>query len=228
MGSPDVGLHEVDERWHQVEISRPYWIGEREVTRRQYRAVIGALPKRLAAEPESDEDLPVTFVTWKEAGEFCRKLGDRDDGWHYRLPTEAEWEVACRANTPGEWAGRNLPDEMGWHAGNAGGVLHRGGGKTPNHWGLYDMHGNAGEWCFDAYGRSYPLSPLNPVVEEGTFRVVRGGAFDRPALACRSAVRDQLAQDRSRRSVGFRVAADGPPTTARATTGPATRPAPVE
>jgi len=207
MGSPDVSLHETNERWHEVEITRPFWIAEMEVTCRQYQDIMGALPGRWIKPTKPDMELPVSNVSWEEATAFCRKLSERENR-QYRLPTEAEWEIACRANAPGEWAGRNLPDEMGWHEGNSGGSIHRGGMKTANSWGLFDMHGNVGEWCQDTYQPSYPLATRDPIVDDGNLRVVRGGAFTAPALECRSASRGKLRQDQARAFIGFRVVTD--------------------
>jgi formylglycine-generating enzyme required for sulfatase activity len=207
MGSPDTAAHELDERWHQVTLSHAYWIGEREVTCRQYQTVMGKLPPALLAGKAPDLEVPVTFVSWDNAREFCRRLSELEKR-HYRLPTEAEWEVACRAGSSGEWAGRNLPDEMGWHAGNSGGSIHQGALKTANHWGIYDMLGNVAEWCADCYQSSYPLSPIDPLVDEGTERIYRGGAFTKAPLECRSAARGKLSPSATRPFLGFRVATD--------------------
>jgi formylglycine-generating enzyme required for sulfatase activity len=137
--------------------------------------------------PQVGDDLPVTSVSWKEGQEFCQKLS-RKEGATYRLPTEAEWEYACRAGTTHPpAAGPDLAD-LAWYADNSDGTTRAVGQKRPNAWGLHDLLGNVAEWTLDVYG------PYPPVEEEkdpkgpatGTTRVVRGGSWRGfpPALRC--------------------------------------------
>jgi formylglycine-generating enzyme required for sulfatase activity len=156
MGSPD-GEGEADEHpQHEVTVSS-FYMGKYEVTQGQWRAVAG-LPKvkiDLKANPskfDGNDNLPVEQVSWEEAMEFCARLS-RATGKTYRLPTEAEWEYACRALTKGQYAG-NL-DSMAWYDRNSGGSTHEVGRKQANGFGLYDMHGSVWEWCMDWYSDSY-------------------------------------------------------------------------
>ncbi len=165
-----------------------YHLGATEVTQGQWRALMGSNPSNF----EGSDRLPVETVSWEDAMEFCRKLTARERsagrlpaGYAYVLPTEAEWEHACRAGTEGDYAG-DL-DAMGWYDENSGGKTHRAGGKKPNAWGFYDMHGNVWEWCWTgirqlrrALGRA-----IRQVPRTGSYRVVRGGGWlnARPAVA---------------------------------------------
>ena len=204
-----------DESPHTVIISKPFWIGRTEVTRGQYQRVMGTLPAALAAE---DLRLPVDRVSWNDAVEFCKRLSALD-GRHYRLPTEAEWEYACRAGTRLPFSGTGRLDDMGWYARNSGKRLHPVGWKQPNHWGLYDMIGNVSEWCADEYqanlGTETVTDPFVPPARMS--RVVRGGNIFAEEPACRGASRDNSFPDRTRPGLGFRVVMEpglsAPPTT---------------
>ena len=143
--------------------------------------------------------------SWKACQEFIERLnGELDCG--ALLPTEAEWEYACRAGTKGKYAGTGELDDMGWYDENSEGALHPVGRKTPNAWGLYDMHGNAYEWCADRYG-DYPsgsvVDPQGPVT--GKRRVMRGGCFDQDASTCRSAYRYSTTPGSCNDRFGFRL-----------------------
>jgi len=143
-------------------------------------------------------------VHWMECDEFCRKLSSQL-GQTVSLPTEAQWEYACRAGTTGAYAG-DL-DEMGWYWDNSGDEIHPVGQKKPNAWGLYDMHGNVWEWCQDWYDRDYdtesPTSdPTGP--NSGSYRVTRGGSWDFDARGCRSAYRGWDTPDDRGNILGFR------------------------
>jgi formylglycine-generating enzyme required for sulfatase activity len=205
-----------DERSHTVTITRPYWIATREVTAGQFAGVM-----QRTAPP--DPTLPACGVAWADAVEFCRRLSQRE-GATYRLPTEAQWERACRAGHEGHWAGTGDADEMGWHAGNSGGHVHPGGLKRPNHWGLFDMHGNAAEWCEDFYNPIYPITREDPLYRDhAANHVTRGGSYVRPAVECRSAARGREARDTPGSDIGFRVVMDSP-SAVPATRLPATQP----
>jgi formylglycine-generating enzyme required for sulfatase activity len=219
MGSPEDELgRESDETQHEVTLTQGYWLGKFEVTQAQYEAVMGENPSRFTG-----ADLPVEKVTWNDAKEFCVKLteiekaaGRLPGGYEYTLPTEAQWEYACRAGTTTALnSGKNLSDtkqcpemdEVGWYGFNSDETTHPAGQKKPNAWGLYDMHGNVFEWCLDWYGK-YPASsvtdPTGP--STGSGRVVRGGSWLNLADNCRSAYRNGHDPDFSYYGDGFRVA----------------------
>jgi formylglycine-generating enzyme required for sulfatase activity len=188
---------------HRVKISQPFYLGKYEVTQAQWKQIMGNNPSKFVG-----DDLPVDSVSWKDVQTFLQRLNDADDPFFYRLPTEAEWEYACRAGGSGKYAGN--PDATAWYFDNAGGRTHPVGRKEPNAFGLYDMHGNVREWCQDWYDDLYykktpgedPTGPTN-----GTWRAIRGGSYFANAAACRSAVRYKLDPELKLDSVGFRVAA---------------------
>ena len=156
---------------------------------------------------------PVEAVSWDDAVEFFRKLSalpaEKAAGYVYRLPTEAEWEYACRAGTMTEYSFGNDESELGdyaWHASNSGNTTHPVGSKQPNPWGLHDMHGNVWEWCQDWHG-DYPrgavTDPTGP--SSGSFRVLRGGGWVHGSEYCRSANRGGSTPDDRGSYYGFRV-----------------------
>ena len=216
MGSPDsdsvARSHEKPR--HLVKITRPFYLSAHEVTRHQYEQVMKARPWEGLKHLQHGPDYPATNVSWNDAVEFCRRLSDRE-GMEYRLPTEAEWEYACRAGTTtlysfGDDASRL--EQHAWYLKNASSVGerygHRVGKKLPNPWGLYDMHGNVWEWCQDwyaPYGSEKVLSdPAGPA--RGGRRVLRGGSFNEYAEVARSADRDDNRPGNRYVSGGFRVA----------------------
>jgi formylglycine-generating enzyme required for sulfatase activity len=181
MGSPDPN-NELERR-HRVRLTRGYWIAQVEVTQGEYSKVTGANPSRVTGSPY----LPVDWVAWDQAAEYCRKLtnlehnaGRLPRGYEYRLPTEAEWEYACRAGSDDDFS---VPEQLVWSRGPSGCRPHEVAESQPNKWGLYDMHGNAMEWCFDAW-YDYPKGEKGVTVDpfkigkpdKATF-VVRGGAW---------------------------------------------------
>jgi len=230
MGSPKDELgRESDETQHEVTLTKAYWLGKYEVTQAQYEAIMGKNPSYFKG-----ADLPVESVSWYDAMEFCEKLteieraaGRLPEGYEYTLPTEAQWEYACRAGTTTALnSGKDLSDywecpemdEVGWYGYNSGYYNSDGsrmynektypvGQKRPNAWGLYDMHGNVTEWCSDWY-YYYPDSavtdPTGP--DTGRERVIRGGAHGNYAYNCRSAYRTPREPDRVGGGYGFRVA----------------------
>ena len=143
---------------------------------------------------------PWRQVSWDDCQAFCRKLGAG-----FRLPTEAEWEYACRAGTKGPYAG-NL-DDLAWYGENSGKTTHPVGQKKPNAWGLYDMHGNVWEWCSDWYG-DYPAGAVTDPTGPGTgsLRVIRGGSWHDDAGHCRSAHRDGFSPGYPDDRLGLRLA----------------------
>ncbi len=214
MGSP---LTEVDRQSHEgpqmeVTISNGFWMGQYEVTQAEYEEIAGVNPSFFNGVQDwptpgidygTDTNRPVEQVSWEDAVAFCATLTDRErlagripQGSHYRLPTEAEWEYACRAGSftrfsYGDDSGYTLLANYGWYLGNSNRRTHPVGEKLPNAWGLYDMHGNVWEWCLDWYG-PYPggavMDPKGPAT--GSFKVIRGGTLGWNPDRCRSANRD--------------------------------------
>lgn len=189
------------ETLHRVTLTKPFWMGLTQVTVGQWQALF-------RTKPNSGLSLPITDVSWNEALEFCDKLNSKNilpAGWEWTLPTEAQWEYACRAGTTGDFAG--MLDEMAWYSANAARNPHPIAKKKPNAWGLYDMHGNVWEWCADYYG-SYLSAPVTDPTgpKSGNARVNRGGGFCDTAEACRSARRDSNGPGCQSRALGFRVA----------------------
>jgi formylglycine-generating enzyme required for sulfatase activity len=204
-----------------VKISRAYWIGRYPVTQGEFLDVMGVNPSRFK-EPEFivDHRRPVERVTWHDALDYCAALTERESeagriphGSIYRLPTEAEWEYACRAWSSTRFSFGDDPDstrlaEYGWYADNSDGTTQPVGGKKPNLWGLYDVHGNVFEWCFDWYaalpGR-FVVDPQGPATSPADRRVTRGGSWDKEARSCRSAVRWANSPNSGFSDLGFRV-----------------------
>jgi formylglycine-generating enzyme required for sulfatase activity len=232
MGSPpDEPERRPDEGQVDVVLTKGFWVGKYEVTRGQWRRVAGRPLQGPVAGAEED-DLPVADVTYAEAEAFCRRLtglgrraGELPDGWEFRLPTEAEWEYACRAGTRSATA---FGGALGSRQANFQGRPYNGapegpslgraakvGGYPANAWGLHDMHGNVEEWCRDWYharlhgGEDPDLSSARGTRNrDGTFsRCRRGGAWTDDGWACRSACRHRFEPDRRSDHIGFRVAA---------------------
>ena len=155
------------------------------VTQGQWKALMGGSnPSHFQG-----DDLPVETVTWQEAVEFCERLS-RKEGKHYRLPTESEWEYACRAGTTGAFGagdGEASLDQVGWYAKNSGDQTHAVGQKKPNAWGLFDMQGNVCQWCSD-WCDTYPAGDVTDPqgATVGTGRIMRGVAWSDSAAGCRS------------------------------------------
>lgn len=189
---------------HRVTISEGFYMGKYEVTQKQWQAVMGANPSYYKG-----DNLPVEQVSWEDAQEFINKLNEMNDGYKYRLPTEAEWEYACRAGTTGDYAG-DL-DEMAWYNDNSGKKSHAVGTKQPNAWGLYDMHGNVLEWCWDYWHDHYNGAPSDGSrwVSGGDsrHRVLRGGSWFNDATYCRSTYRYLSSPGIDNFDFGFRLAA---------------------
>jgi formylglycine-generating enzyme required for sulfatase activity len=175
-------------------------MGRTEVTQAQWQAVMGNNPSYFKNCPQC----PVETVSWEDAQRFVDKLNAQNDGFKYRLPTEAEWEYAARSGTTGDYAG-NL-DSMAWYSGNSGNKTHEVATKQPNAWGLYDMHGNVWEWCEDWYG-DYPSGAVtNPTgAASGSYRVFRGGSWYFDAVNLRSAYRNRNSPSLRLSRLGFRV-----------------------
>ena len=217
MGSPESEeRRRKDETQHQVTISKDYYLGATEVTQGQYEKVMGTNPSYFLGNEikETSTNNPVEQVSWEDAVEFCKKLSDLPEekkaGRLYRLPTEAEWEYACRAGSKTAYSFGESSKSLGdyaWFDGNRNNQTHPVGEKKANAWGIYDMHGNVWEWCSDRYG-DYPKGAVSDPVEqlEGSFRVYRGGSWDDVAAYCRSANRNGYVPSFRSRNLGFRVA----------------------
>jgi formylglycine-generating enzyme required for sulfatase activity len=206
MGSND---GEDDEKpLHTVKITKGFYMGAFEVTQGQYQKVMGNNPSNFKGE----DNLPVETVSWDAAVEFCKKLSQKE-GKTYRLPTEAEWEYACRAGTTTKFSFGEDESRLGeyaWYAQNSGDKTHAVGEKKPNAWGLYDMAGNVWEWCNDSYLSRYGSSPTNNPASPtgGGFRVIRGGGWFYFAYYCRVSCRGiSIPGFRCSRG-GFRVVLD--------------------
>jgi formylglycine-generating enzyme required for sulfatase activity len=221
MGSPETekerGKFGVDETQHEVTISQNFYMGATEVTQAQWQKVMGNKPSFFKG-----DELPVEKVGWDEAVEFCKRLSEMPEekkaGRKYRLPTEAEWEYACRAGTTtpfhfgselnGRQANCNGSDPYGTNTKGPNLEKTTPVGKYPaNAWGLYDMHGNVWEWCSDWYG-VYPTGsvtdPIGPAT--GSFRSSRGGSWIVVAWGCRSAYHIGFGPSDRYSILGFRVA----------------------
>jgi formylglycine-generating enzyme required for sulfatase activity len=172
---------------HEVTITKPFYMGVTEVTQAQYEAIMGTNPSNFKGATN-----PVDTVSWNDATEFCKKLSEKTRQT-VRLPTEAEWEYACRAGTKTAFSFGDTDTGLGdyaWYSGNSGSTTHPVGQKKPNAWGLYDMHGNVWEWCADWYGdyaKGAATDPQGPA--SGTSRVLRGGSWYGDPTHCRSAYR---------------------------------------
>ncbi len=217
MGSPESEQGRIgNENQHEVTISKDYYLGVYEVTQAQYEKVMGKNPSRFQGAIVGNEntDLPVEDVSWDDAVAFCKKLSDLPEekkaGRVYRLPTEAEWEYACRAGSKTAYSfddEEGLLPEYGWSYRNSSDRTHTVGLLEANSWGLYDMHGNVFEWCSDCFGE-YPTGAVSDPTgrKVGSFRVFRGGSWRHDAAHCRSAYRQGSYPTYRYDLVGFRLA----------------------
>ena len=174
---------------HTVNLTQSFYVQKTEVTQGQWREVMGTNPSNFGT---CGDTCPVEMVSWDDIQTFLATLNAQDPGKNYRLPTEAEWEYACRAGTTGDYGGTGVADEMGWYSENAGSMTHPVAGKQPNAWGLFDMHGNVWEWVQDWYlDTYYSVSPTDdptgPTI--GTDRVLRGGGWSGWVYSTHSAQR---------------------------------------
>ena len=217
MGSPETeDKRNIDEKPHLVTLTKGFWVGKTEVTRTQWKSVMGDAGFAFSSLWGGDAELPIDTVSWQQCKEFCDKAGNG-----FRLPTEAEWEYACRAGTATPFDfGVSLNGTKANCSGGAEpyGTLASGpnsfGSKRVasyqrNPWGIYDMHGNLFEWCADYYAE-YPdgdqLDPKGP--ERGDVRVIRGGCWNYAPKMCRSAFRSRKDPVSADANTGFRVCCD--------------------
>lgn len=212
MGSPiREPDREPDEVLHTVSFPDGFFFSETPCTQAQWSLFMPENPSRFHG-----ARLPVEQVNWEEAREFARRLtefhfleGLIAPGWRWDLPTEAQWEYACRIRKPGDFHGPI--DDVAWYRQNSRQRSHPVGQKRPNAWGLHDMHGNVGKWCLDWYGQ-YPFEavthPSGPSF--GTFRVYRGGGWSDEARCCRSAYRGRSVPDFRSSNIGFSLVLSGP------------------
>ena len=216
MGSPqdENGRRDHETPVHSVMISQGFWMGRYEVTQAQYQAVMDADPSTF-----TERGRPVEYVSWIEANEFCSAVSDLT-GFDFALPSEAQWEYACRAGTSTRFYIGEAEDcaedsclpctlaQYAWYCGNANDETHPVGEKLPNAFGLFDMSGNVWEWCADTYQPNYydgspGVDPVN--TSEGSLRVFRGGSFLGAPKTLRSAERGGHQPTLRRNDIGFRV-----------------------
>jgi formylglycine-generating enzyme required for sulfatase activity len=217
---------------HHVRITQPFYLGMYPVTQEEYRRVTGTNPSEFSATGkgkgkvvgQDTGQFPVEMVSWNDAAEFCRRISDlpaeKAARRRYQLPTEAQWEYACRAGSTGRFCfsreDRAIPkededrelSEYGWFAGNSDGMPHAVGLKRANAWGLCDMHGTIWQFCQDWFGDAYyAKSPVNDPggPSNGGWRMGRGGCWNTPALECRSAYRLAFETGDRYNFQGFRV-----------------------
>jgi formylglycine-generating enzyme required for sulfatase activity len=222
MGSPEIEPgRKIDEIRHQVTLTQGYWMGKYEVPTAQWERIMGS---QTAKSKKQKADSPIEEVSWSDVQVFLEKLNERElkakrlpEGYRYLLPTEAQWEYACRAGTDSAYSFGDSADDLGdyaWHYDNsATGFLfgkkrhlHPVGKKSPNPWGLHDMHGNVYEWCHDwyvGYTSDPTIDPAGP--DNGAFRVFRGGSWYVGPEDCRSAIRRRHSPTYQVHSIGFRL-----------------------
>ncbi len=198
---------------YPVTITHHFWMGKYEVTQGEFASVMGRNPSYFTG----DSKRPVEKVSFLDASNYCaavtqreRRAGRLPAGYEYRLPTEAEWEYACRAGTTNTFSfgsDTNLAGQFAWTAENSAETTHPVGLKRPNPWGLYDMHGNVWEWCLDWY-EPYPPGPLEDPTgpANGKYKVFKGGGWDKAIEFARPANRFMMSPSNGIHFVGFRMA----------------------
>jgi formylglycine-generating enzyme required for sulfatase activity len=221
MGSPDgEENHYAGEKQHRVRITKGFWLAKTLTTQSVWFEMMGDNPSRIKG-----DDLPVENVSWHDIcgdqsghGGFLNGINlldfiyrTEEDEMRFRLPTEAQWEYACRAGTTGPHYYAHL-DDIAWYARNSQNQFNSVGRKLPNEWGLYDMIGNVWEWCSDSYGdypsetMTDPIGPVTPLLQNAE-RVLRGGSWYSDATACNAAARlSNHPSDKNNGGFGFRIA----------------------
>lgn len=204
--SKEQGRYDDESPIHNVQFKNPFYMGKYPVTQKQWVAVMGDNPSNFKG-----DDLPVEKASWDDALEFIKKLNEKEKDNKYRLPSEVEWEYACRAETTTRYSFGDDDSKLGdyaWNADNSGGQTHPVGQKKHNPWDLYDMHGNVWEWVQDEWHSDYNgASSDGSAWENGnsSTRVIRGGGWDGLARDCRSAIRSRLVASYRYVNVGFRL-----------------------
>ena len=224
MGSPtnEEGRYD-NETQVQVTLTKGFWLGQTEVTQSQWQRVMHTTPWNGKEEVKEGGNYPATFVSWDDAMRFCeeltkteRRAGRMPAGWKYTLPTEVQWEYACRTGTKTRFSFGDDASKLtdyGWFGGVGGGnaedeeYAHPVGQKKPNPWGLYDMHGNVEEWCRDNFVRDVPGGRDPELSAGGSYRVFRSGSWVHRYRQCRSAARNGFEPNWKFSDQGFRLAA---------------------
>ena len=225
MGSPADEPDRIAIREGQVPVTltQGFWLAKFEVTQGKWFQLMETEPWKRQQYVFASPNYAITYVSWVDATEFCRKLTAQEHAarriplnWSYRLPTEAEWEYACRAGTTTAYSFGDKPSRLSdfaWFGGleedviaKSGGHPHEVGRKGANNWGLYDMHGNVWEWCQDWYGDELPGGRDPEVKSTTSIRVLRGGSWDCGASGCRSAIRSGYSPGLTGYYLGFRPA----------------------
>lgn len=216
MGSPKNELRrEIFERLHKVTLTKGFYFQSTEVTQQQWLDVMGSNPSHFL---NCGMDCPVENIRWTDAVKFIKKLNKKERTERYRLPTEAEWEYACRAGTAtafysgtmiqkGDYSNNHFLDYVGWYYRNSNESTHKTALKQPNAWGFYDMHGNVWEWCND-WQRPYPFNPVTDPVGASSAhtKIRRGGSWCHYPEYCRSAYRSFYDPEDRSPELGFRLA----------------------
>lgn len=211
MGSPS---NEIDRRndegpVHHVTIDKNFYMSQHEITQKQWCAVMVINPSEFKS-----KNLPVDRVSWNDVQQFINRLNKMEDTDKYRLPSEAEWEYAARADTDTKYYfgdDENELHEYAWYNKNSYLMTHKGGLKTPNSFDLYDMYGNMCEWIQDDYYDDYNGAPIDGSALENnnsSFKVGRGGSWASPQRACRSATRFKNRPNTCNDYLGFRLVKD--------------------
>ena len=204
----------------EVTLTRAFWLGKCPVTQAEWQQVMGNHPWRGQEDVQEDPACPATYVSWEDAIAFCRTLTDQDreagrlpKAWEHTLPTEAQWEYACRAGTTTHFSFGDQETQLGtyaWFVGNSFEVgeryPHPVGQKQPNPWGLYDIHGNVLEWCRDGWQTKLPGGTNPESGHEGSCGVYRGGSWYDNSRGCQSAYRGGCEPSYRSYDLGFRVA----------------------
>jgi len=183
----------------EVRISKGFWMGETEITQKQWHAVRGNNPSYFKG-----PDRPVDQVSWNQIQDFLDRVNTSSNGWRFALPTEAQWEYACMAESTGKVSGEL--DAMAWYEDNSEEMTRDVGLKLPNSWGLFDMYGNVWEWCQDWLGEG-PLASLTDPQGMNTVqtRAIRGGSWGENSMGCRAVSRHGIDPDKAGNHIGFRL-----------------------
>ena len=220
MGSPlNEKGRDTNEGQVEVILTEGFWLGQTEITQSQWTQLMGTSPWRGKSNVREGKNFAASFISWEDASSFVEKLNTKEHGfgllpndWEYSLPTEAQWEYACRGGKKSAFSFGDDPSEFhtyGWSAENAfekgEAYSHEVGKKCPNEFGLHDMHGNVWEWCKDNFSAKLP-GGTNPIIDNASpLRVNRGGGWNFATKCCRSASRLSDDSDSRYNNLGFRI-----------------------